>query len=150
MTAASINTMDNLKKLLPPIPFPDEVLQFLYRVSLWVEKNKKRKMHINNWRKTAKKLRPIFCLQKAQQKEKLNIPKKLPPNTLYVPHYFSGYNMLCQLRNAFCHNQLSYDKKTKLIEVRNEKFAGKFSLETIQKFVIAFLEIKPTQNQSNK
>lgn len=109
---------------------PEEGLRFFYGLSNWVESVKGQKFHLIEWGDGQKKLTLLKCY-KPKKKRPLSIPEELPKNSLYVPSWCSGRNVISQLRNAFCHGNLKFNDKSKQysIEFLDKKhIAGKFSL----------------------
>lgn len=131
---------------LPKEIFSPEALEFFHRISIWVHNFKKTKGAILPWKKGLKKSKIISCIKapKGQPLEDF-VDKSLPANTLYVPNYCSGKYLFNHLRNAFCHNNIQYDKQTKQYELHSIgddgtlKMCGRFSLDGIKFLVAAFL-----------
>ena len=128
---------------------PVEGLRFFHGLANWVESVKGKKLHLIEWKEGQKKLTLLKC-NKPKQKEPLSVPEKLPENSLYVPNWCSGRDVISQLRHAFCHNNLKYDTQSEQYEIKLSdkiKIAGQFSLETIIEFVNVYLEPKVLKNK---
>jgi len=120
---------------------PEEGLRFFHGISNWVEQSKTQNPHLVSWKHGHKALNKLTCL-KSKHGKVVEPPKTLPCNTLYVPYFSSGLYVLRQIRHAFCHNGLIYDKASKQYSITltdRVKIAGKFSLEAIKEFVQVFL-----------
>ncbi len=126
---------------LPQNTLPKDGLLLFYRITLWVERNNNRHVKLPGWKGTIKRLK-LLHINKPKQGTPFIKPTQLEKDTLYVPTAYSGYNVIKQLRNAFCHDSLRYDKRTNLYSIapnKNVKIAGSFSLAAIEEFVSAFL-----------
>lgn len=126
---------------LPQNTLTEEGLLFFYRIILWVERNNNRHVKLPGWKDTIKRLK-LLHINKPKQGTPFIKPTQLEKDTLYVPTAYSGYNVIKQLRNAFCHDSLRYDKRTNLYSIapnKNVKIACSFSLAAIGEFVSAFL-----------
>lgn len=126
---------------LPQNTLTEEGLLFFYRIILWVERNNNRHVKLSGWKDTIKRLK-LLHINKPKQGTPFIKPTQLEKDTLYVPTAYSGYNVIKQLRNAFCHDSLRYDKRTNLYSIapnKNVKIAGSSSLAAIEEFVSAFL-----------
>ena len=138
--------MDDFKGLLPPNDLPQEVLEFFHRITKWVEEHKSRTSKSTlSWKKVIRKTTLLRCV-KPKAKTKLTIPPCMDVNVLYIQSVkYSGYDVIKQLRNSYCHAAISYDKNKKLIEIKHSddvKIAGKFSIEAIQELVKVILDVK--------
>ncbi len=135
---------------LPQNTLTEEGLLFFYRIILWVERNNNRHVKLPGWKDTIKRLK-LLHINKPKQGTPFIKPTQLEKDTLYVPTAYSGYNVIKQLRNAFCHDSLRYDKRTNLYSIapnKNVKIAGSFSLAAIEEFVTAFLSPSIDGNNS--
>lgn len=126
---------------LPQNTLSEDGLLFFYRIILWVERNNNRHVKLPGWKDTIKRLK-LLHINKPKQGTPFIKPTQLEKDTLYVPTGYSGYNVIKQLRNAFCHDSLRYDKRTNWYSIasnKNVRIAGSFSLAAIKEFVSAFL-----------
>ena len=131
---------------------PEEGLRFFHGLSNWVELSKKYKLQLIGWKQGNKKLSYLHCV-KPKRKEPLIIPPHLEDNTLYVPINSNGFKVICQLRHAFCHNALSYDKDSNQLKIEmtdKVNIAGKFSLEAIKEFVKIYTNPKAKEQGKKK
>lgn len=144
---------------LPQNTLPEDGLLLFYRITLWVERNNNRHVKLPGWKGTIKRLK-LLHINKPKQGTPFIKPTHLEKDTLYVPTGYSGYNVIKQLRNAFCHDTLRYDKRTNqysIVSNKNVKIAGSFSLAAIKEFVSAFLlspgnaqETTPTKGENTQ
>lgn len=126
---------------LPQNTLPEDGLLLFYRITLWVERNNNRHVKLPGWKDTIKRLK-LLHINKPKQGTPFIKPTHLEKDTLYVPTGYSGYNVIKQLRNAFCHDSLRYDKRTNWYSIasnKNVRIAGSFSFAAIKEFVSAFL-----------
>lgn len=134
--------MNSIPKLILS-DIPEEGLRFFHGLSNWVEQSKISKPSFIKWKQGQKALVKLTCV-KPKSGNQVELPNVLPDNTLYLPFYSSGYYVFCQLRHAFCHDNLVYDKEKRqyCIELTdNVKIAGLFSLEAIKELVGVFLPV---------
>ena len=129
---------------IPQTNMPEEGLRLFHSISNWVEKNKTRKIHLISWKDGQKHLSLLRCI-KLTDSGQPNIPVDLPDNTLYIPKYSYGLYVIRHIRNAFCHNGLTYDDRTKdyhiNIKLTNEKMiAGRFTLDAIIEFIAVYVQ----------
>lgn len=120
---------------------PEDGLRFFHGISNWVEQSKTLNPHLVSWKYGHKALNKLTCL-KSKHGKNVEPPKILPYNTLYVPYFSSGLYVLRQIRHAFCHNDLIYDKTAQQYYIAltdRVKIVGRFSLEAIKEFVQVFL-----------
>lgn len=130
---------------------PDEALRYFHGLSNWVELSENLNLKLINWREGLKNLSKISCI-KTRQKEAFVVPAKLEDNTLYFPSYTRGWFAIKAIRNAFCHNGLTFDQNSAQYSIgQNGKFkiAGQFTLEAIRDFVDVYMQPKP-QKKSKK
>ena len=126
---------------IPLSCIPEDGLRFFHGLSNWVEQSKTLKPHLMRWKQGQKALTKLRCI-KPKHGNHIELPNTLPCNTIYVPSSSSGVYVLCQLRHAFCHNNLVYDKDSGQyrIELTDKvKIAGQFSLDAIVEFVNVYL-----------
>lgn len=131
---------------------PEDGLRFFHGLANWVERFKGKKRYHIEWKKGQKKLTLLKCY-KPKQKEPLSVPDKLPENSLYVPNWCSGRQVISQLRHAFCHNNLKYNTQLEQYEIKlsdKTKIAGRFSLEAVREFVKVYLEPKEPKNNAKQ
>lgn len=131
----------NYKSLFPVSELPEDGLRFFHSLANWVERAKVTKPKLTAWGKGQKALRKLTCIKYSSHNAH-EIPKDIPNNTLYVPKHSSGLYVLSQLRNAFCHNNLVFDKNNKQYQIEltdKVKIAGKFSLEAIEEFARVYI-----------
>lgn len=130
---------------------PEDGLRLFHGISNLVEqvKVKTTKFNLVGWQKGQKCLTILNCI-KPKQNESLIVPKDLPENTLYVPVSFSGMDVIRHLRNAFCHNGLTYNKITgdyMIKRMEQKSISGRFSIEAINEFLEVYLQ--PSQQNKN-
>ena len=121
---------------------PKDGLRLFHGLTNWVEQAKTAKPKLICWKKGQKQLKSLHCI-KPKQNEKFEVPATLSPNTLYVPAYMSGMDVLKRLRHAFCHRSLTYDEVNKdyrIESVDSKGIAGKFTLESIYEFIQIYLQ----------
>ena len=121
---------------------PEDGLRLFHGISNWVEQAKTTKPKLIGWRKGQKCLTTLNCI-KPKQNESLKVPENLPENTLYVPINFSGLAVIRHLRNAFCHNGLTYNKikGDYMIKHTGQKsISGRFSIDAINEFLDVYLQ----------
>ncbi len=119
---------------------PEDGLRFFHGLSNWTEQHKTTP-NLISWKQGQKALTKLTCV-KSKHGKHVELPNTLPCDTLYVPSFSFGLYVLRQLRHAFCHNDLVYDKAIGQyrIELTDKiKIAGQFSLEAIEEFVNVFL-----------
>ncbi|MDE6650155.1 MAG: hypothetical protein K2K45_09535 [Muribaculaceae bacterium] len=126
---------------------PADGLRFFHGLSNWVESVKGQRLSLIEWKKGQKALTILKCV-KPKQKESLVFPLVMVDNNIYIPYWGCGLYVIRQLRNAFCHGQLKYDKNScqYQIDSTDEKhIAGSFSLNAIREFVKIYLQPKETK-----
>ena len=132
----------NQTDLIPISNFPKEDLRLFHGIANWVEESKNNKPKLISWRKGIQQVKNLSC-QKPKQKEKLKIPEIIPDNTLFIPVYMGGKDVIKQIRHAFCHAALSYDENSKDYTIKvspHIKIAGKFTVQAIKEFIGIFLQ----------
>lgn len=138
MTAAKICKMNDK---LPIKSLPDNIVNYIYRIVLWVEKEKNKKGGVVKWKNGIKHIK-IIKVEKIPLKDFNKLPTQIPDNTIFVPKNYSGKDVLRHIRHAFCHGDLTYDFKASQIRINKSKkvkMVGCSSLEGLQEFVSIFL-----------
>lgn len=138
--------MDNPS--LPITPIPEDGLKFFYGIIIWAEMPKGQKLKLKAWKKGTKGLSKLTCI-KPNQGQPLTVPSQLAINTIYVPFRSSAKFVLTQIRNAFCHNGITYDETTSIYEISKTTkvhIAGKFSLDAMKEFVSIFFSAEEQQD----
>lgn len=116
---------------------PEEGLRFFHGLANWVETWKKCKPKYESWKKGKRHLTKAKYI-KPKKGEDLEVPILMPCNTIYLPLNSSACDLLRNIRNAFCHNDLSYDESTQQYQIKQTDkvhIGGKFTLEAIEEFV---------------
>lgn len=139
--------MKNKKtNFLPVCSLPDDALKLFFRITIWSEANKQVKKNTVKWGKGIKELNELSC-KKLSAKEKFLVLKSMERNTLYVPKSYSAKDVIRQLRNAFCHNYISYkDKNYTITPNKLIHIGGSFSLDAIEEFIRVFLNTAQETN----
>ncbi|MDE6492760.1 MAG: hypothetical protein K2L37_06405 [Lactobacillus sp.] len=122
---------------------PDEGLRFFHSLSNWVEQIKGSHPAIIKWKNGQRQLTKLQCI-KPCQKESITLPHVLPDNTLFIPISSGGLSVIRQLRHAFCHNGLTYDRASMQYEINQTnqiKIVGRFSLDAIKEFVSVYCQL---------
>lgn len=125
-----------MSKILPPSPLPVDVLEYLYRITVWIEE---KDCHTKSWGKGIKLISKIAFIKHSKNTP---YPNSLQNDTLFIPKNYSAKAILRQVRHALCHNAVTFDNKTGQIilkKSKNTKIVGSFTLEGIKEFVNAFL-----------
>ena len=120
----------------------EEGLRFFHSLANWVELAKTCKPKLIGWEKGKKHLTQLTVI-KPKQKETLVVPTTISGNTMYVPTYMSAMDITRQLRNAFCHNGLTYNDKTAEYSIERSgkvKIAGRFTLDALKEFVHVYIQ----------
>lgn len=129
--------MDELP--FPPNDLPPDGLIFFHKLTNWYENNKSAIFY--NWGKKSKKLKKLQFVR-PEKGEKLELPKELAKDTLYLPKFNYGAKKVIEnIRHAFCHNGISYDKANKQYIIRETKkihIDASFSLEAINELSVFF------------
>lgn len=104
-----------MSELLPPNPIPKDILEYLCRITIWVEN---KDYHTIGWKKGIKRISKISFY-----KHHINTPhtKNLQGDTLSIPKSYSAIDVLRQIRHALCHNAVTFDNKTKRIVLKKSK-----------------------------
>lgn len=123
----------------PPNDLPPDGLIFFHRLSNWYEANKSVKFY--KWGEKSKKLNELH-FTRPQRGEKLESPQQLAINTLYFPRFcYGAKDVIENLRHAFCHNGIIYDKDSNQYIIRRTKkihIDASFSLDAIKELSIFF------------
>lgn len=99
-----------------------------------------------------KKLTLLKC-NNYKQKNEFQDSMILTDNCLFVLKSSFGLNVITQLRNAFCHNDIRYNQISNQYHVgltNKIKIAGTFKLEAIREFVDAFLQTNQLEKENIK
>lgn len=141
-----------------PIPnmtesnLPEDALRFFHGLSNWVEQQKRSKSKLILWEDGIKDFKALSWT-KAKKGQKICVNSPIPENTLFLPYRCSGFHAIKQLRHAFCHNGISYDKESTKFTITNTKLinlAGNFTLDAIKQFVKVFTQPAIQTNNSKK
>lgn len=131
---------------------PYEGLRFFHSLSNLVENTKGEKLKLIQWKDGLKSIKLLNCF-KPKLKEAFKVPEQMPENSLYVPTSSHGFYVISQLRHAFCHANLKYDKDSNLYQIDltdKVHIAGRFSLEAIQEFVNVYIQPKEPKKEKKK
>lgn len=129
-----------MESILPNNPLPSDILDYLYRISIWHEKNKGQKNPLVSWKKGIKKIKLINMHKLANFNMQTN---STPLNTLYLPSSYSAKDLLSQIRHALCHDDIEYDSNTEQIIIKKTNkvnIQGSFTFAGLQELVEAFLQ----------
>ena len=125
------------KTPITPSVLPEEGLRFFHGLTNWVEQCKACKTKYESWKKGQRYVTKAKYI-KPKKGEELVVPIPMPCNTIYLPLSSSARDLLRNVRNAFCHNDLTYDESTQQYQIKQTDkvhIGGKFSLEAMVEFV---------------
>ena len=125
------------KTPITPSVLPEEGLRLFHGLTNWIETWKVCHPESLAWKKGKRHLTKAKYI-KPKKGEDLEVPILMPDNTIYLPLNSSACDLPRNIRNAFCHDDLTYDESTQQYEIKltdKVHIGGKFTLGAIEEFV---------------
>lgn len=136
------------KFTFPENELPPEGLEFFYKLTTWYEDNEKTKLH--SLGSKIKKLN-LLNIIRPEKGKKLSCRTSLSSNTIYLPvNNFGAKAIICNIRNAFCHHGINYNKDTQQYIIRRTEkihIDASFSLDALSELSIFIKQQKKNNNK---